>query len=452
MKRRPPWLLLIFLVGGIPHTDAASLLLISIDGLHPDYVTQADKYGLSIPHLRTFLQEGAFAQGVVGVVPTVTYPSHTTLVTGVPPAEHGIIANTPYDPLARNQDGWYWYAEDIRVPTLWQAADKAGISTAGINWSVTVGDRSIRYLLPEFWRAMTADDQKLLRPLSRPDGMLEQLEQELGPYIDGGTDTLESDVVRTKFSASLISRYKPGFTAVHLVALDGAEHHEGPFVAPVFKTLESLDDMIGVLSDAALANDPQTVIAVVSDHGFIATHTAVNLRIRFVDAGLIKLKESVSQFAVPTVESWEAQLWNGGATAAVVLRNPADVRARARVAALLEELRAEPRYGIAKVLGRQEIEKLGGFPEAEFLVEFSPGFYLGSALRGSLLVPATSKGTHGYLPDRKEMHATFMIRGTAIRQAFDLGVVDMRSIAPTLARTLGVELPTARQPALDVFK
>ena len=77
--------------------------MISIDGLRPDYVTAADAHGAKIPNLRRFLKEGAFAQGVVGVIPTVTYPSHTTLITGVSPATHGIFANTTFDPLRENQ-------------------------------------------------------------------------------------------------------------------------------------------------------------------------------------------------------------------------------------------------------------------------------------------------------------------------------------------------------------
>jgi len=68
-----------------------------------------------IPHLRKFLHDGSYAQGVTGVIPTVTYPSHTTLMTGVWPAKHGILANQTFDPLQKNHEGWYWYAEDIRV-------------------------------------------------------------------------------------------------------------------------------------------------------------------------------------------------------------------------------------------------------------------------------------------------------------------------------------------------
>src|SRR5262245_14387024 len=82
--------------------EAAPVLLISLDGMRPDYVTHADEHKLKIPTLRRFMREGAYAEGVIGVAPTMTYPSHTTLVTGVSPAEHGIATNGPFDPMLEN--------------------------------------------------------------------------------------------------------------------------------------------------------------------------------------------------------------------------------------------------------------------------------------------------------------------------------------------------------------
>src|ERR1041384_6174459 len=113
------------------------VVLISIDGLKPDYVLEADKHHLKIPNLRRIVAEGAHASGVTGVLPTVTYPSHTTMVTGVSPARHGIIANSPFDPFSKNLGGWYWYAEAIKVPTLWDVCAKAGLTTSSVDWPVT---------------------------------------------------------------------------------------------------------------------------------------------------------------------------------------------------------------------------------------------------------------------------------------------------------------------------
>jgi predicted AlkP superfamily pyrophosphatase or phosphodiesterase len=429
--------------------NAEPLLIVSIDGLHPSHVIDAERYGVELPHLREFVREGTFATGVVGVLPTVTFPSHTTLVTGASPAEHGIEANTPFDPLNTNRDGWYWYAEDVRVPTLWSAAAARGLATASVNWSVTVANRDIDYLIPEFWRAVNDEDVKLLRALSRPEGLLEDLEAELGPFVNGYDDYLPADVVRTRFAVAMLREHRPDLMAVHLIALDGTEHRDGPWVDSAHRTLEAIDAMVGELAAAALANDANTAIAVVSDHGFLATHTAVNLRVPFVAAGLISLAAPPTVGVAPAIADWQAQVWPSGGTAAVVLRDHDDAALRARVAKLLGELAGEPANGIARVLGGAEVELGGGSPSADFVVEFAPGYYGGTALHGELRTPATSKGTHGYLPERPEMHASFFLKGSGIA-ARNVGVIDMRQIAPTFAAVLGVELPQARLPAVAI--
>src|SRR5664279_1109642 len=107
---------------GAGEATATPVLLISIDGLRPADIANANQRGLHVSTLRRFLKEGAYASDVHGVLPTITYPSHTTLLTGVAPAQHGILSNLTFDPLIKNQQGWYWYAEDIRVATLWDAA------------------------------------------------------------------------------------------------------------------------------------------------------------------------------------------------------------------------------------------------------------------------------------------------------------------------------------------
>src|SRR5258708_31025292 len=125
-----PWLL-----AQTPKPKA--ILLLSIDGLANGYLNDADKYQLKIPTLRRLIADGAHATGVRGVMPTVTYPSHTTLLTGVSPAKHGILQNTTFDPQDRNLGGWYWYSEDIRVPTLWDVAAKAGYAVGSVSWPVS---------------------------------------------------------------------------------------------------------------------------------------------------------------------------------------------------------------------------------------------------------------------------------------------------------------------------
>ena len=164
---------------------AEPVLLISIDGLRPGDVLEADKRGLALPNLRRFLTDGAHASGVTGVLPTLTYPSHTTLMTGVSPAKHGIVSNNSFDPMQINQGGWYWYAQDVKVPMLWDAAAKAGLSTGNIHWPVSVAAKGISWNLPQIWRTGHADDAQLLDALATP-GLKAELERAVGqPYAMG---------------------------------------------------------------------------------------------------------------------------------------------------------------------------------------------------------------------------------------------------------------------------
>jgi predicted AlkP superfamily pyrophosphatase or phosphodiesterase len=81
------------------------LMLVSIDGLKPEAILEAQSHGLKVPNLRALMADGIYATGVRGVLPTLTYPSHMTLITGASPDRHGIYSNRTFDPLRRNDNG-----------------------------------------------------------------------------------------------------------------------------------------------------------------------------------------------------------------------------------------------------------------------------------------------------------------------------------------------------------
>ena len=103
-------LALSLMVGATGAQAARPLLMISIDGLRPGDVLDAKARGVDDPNLQRIAHDGAYAEGVRNALPTVTYPNHTTLVTGAWPALHGIVNNTTFDPLRRDMDSWYWYS------------------------------------------------------------------------------------------------------------------------------------------------------------------------------------------------------------------------------------------------------------------------------------------------------------------------------------------------------
>ena len=198
--------------------------------------------------------------------------------------------------------------------------------------------------------------------------------------------------------------------------------------------------MIGALVAAARRAEPDLVVVVVSDHGFGAVEHDVNLFPAFIDAGLITLDTA------GRISSWEAEPWIAGASAQVVLARPNDETLRAKVKVLLDRLAADPASGVGRVIDRAGIAAMGGrtIPGGEFFVDARIGYEFESRLKGPLVSePPANKGMHGYFPDHPEMRATLIIAGPGLAKHGALGQVDMRDIAPTVARLLGVSLPSA---------
>lgn len=432
------------LVGALPSAASAEpVLLISIDGLQPDDVIEADKRGIDIPNLKRFITQGSYAQGVRGVLPTVTYPSHATLITGVSPSRHGIFGNNSFDPLQMNQGGWYWYASDFKVPTLWDIAAKAKLTTANVHWPVSVNASAVKWNIPQIWRTGHADDAKLMRSLATP-GLIESLESQLGEYAPGIDESITGDETRGRFATAIITREKPYFTTVYLTALDHEQHAKGPDTAAAHAVLKRIDAVVGNIITAQMTARPDSVIAVVSDHGFSKVDTEVNLYRAFIDAGLILLD------ANGKIKDWEASPWNSGGSSAIVLKRPSDQALRARVSELLAQLKSDPKNGIAEIATESRIAQYGANPQASFYVSFAPNAYAGSfkGAAAPLVGPSASRGTHGYFPDKPFMRSSFMIMGKGIQKGRSLGEIDMRAIAPTLAKVMGLTLRDAELPAI----
>ena len=441
-------LLILVSLGGFAQAQQQpnTLMLISLDGCKPEAILDAEAHGLKLPNLRALVREGVYASGVTGVLPTLTYPSHTTLLTGAAPARHGIYANTTFDPLNRNAVGWYWYSEDIRVPTLWDAADAAGLKTANVYWPVSVGAH-IDFNLPQIWRTGMPDDLKLQRALATPN-LIPSLSQQLGkPYPGGEDETIADDETRAAFAIQLLQTRHPAFMTVYLTGLDTEQHKSGPFSAASNSVLERLDTLVGELRAAAEMNAPHhAYVSVVSDHGFAHVDHDVNLYAAFLGAGLLTATKDGK------LADWTASPWPAGGAAAIMLKDPNDTAAQTKVEALLDQLAADPANGIDKILKQPAIREQGGFPEASFFISFKIGYELGYKFTPPLVSEPTNLGMHGYLPSNPEMRSTFILAGPGIPANRSLGNIDMRAIAPTLAHLLHLQLPSAELPPLDFGK
>ena len=412
------------------------LVMVSVDGLMPSAYT-GDSVSRS-PTLKALTEQGAYAEGVIGVLPSVTYASHTTLITGVPPRVHGISGNTVVDPEGKSNYAWYWYSQSIRVPTLIDAAKQRGLTTAAIFWPVSVGMKA-DFLVPEFWRSGSThrSDASLIRALSTP-GLFEGLEASV--KHPAGWPLTDRDL--TDLAVYILTTHKPRVLLLHLGSLDGAEHSAGPGSPRALETLQRIDGYLGevrsAIAQAGLKD--RTDFVIVSDHGFVPIERQLQPNAVFKKEGLLTANEAGA------ITEWRAYFHAEGGSGFVYLKNPDDRALIDRVRGLLDALKADPKNGIASIWSREDLARFGADPNATFGVGMLPGFYSGAA-HDAVSVPTRSRGGHGFDPNLPELHASFIIAGPHAGPGVNLGTVRMTQIAPTLAGLLGVSLsPQADQP------
>jgi predicted AlkP superfamily pyrophosphatase or phosphodiesterase len=297
---------------------------------------------------------------------------------------------------------------------------------------------------------MQPDDLKLQRVLSTP-GQLREYEKKLGPYVTNLGEAIPADWARTKYAADIVRTKHARFLTVHLGALDHVQHDSAPFSPEALAALEEIDKMVGMLKDAMKAETGDAATCIVSDHGFTRVDHVLSLRVAFADAGLITPNTQRASSRAAAVTAWKAQTWESAGSAMVVLKDPNDGATREAVERLLRRLASNPEHGIRAVLDRKEIAALGGAPNAEFVVDMQPNFLIESAMTGPLVRERKPGGAHGYSPTQPEMRASFLIAGPGVREGIDVGDIDMRSIAPTIAAYLGLAFSTAELPALGIF-
>lgn len=411
------------------------VVMISIDGLMPSSYTGQE--GARIPALRALMQGGVWADGVVGVLPTVTYPSHTTLITGVRPAVHGIVDNRILDPEGKSNGAWYWYARQIQAATLVGAVRARGLRAGAVSWPVSIG-LDADYVVPEVWSSQHPQIMFLIKELSRPADLLDSIELAEGRSLEW----IQNDRHRATIAKHVLRTRHPDFFLLHLIDLDGAEHNYGPGSAEATKTLETIDGYVGEIVEtvrqAGLADRAHFVI--VSDHGFLRVEKMLQPNAAFKREGLITVNDRGA------ITDWRAYFHSSGGSGFVYLKDPNDAGLRERVAALLASLKADPGNGIRVVWSRADLDRAGAHPAAAFGLDVVNGFYTGAG-HDALVKAATSRGGHGFAPDRPELHASFILAGPRLAKRGSIGVIRMTQIAPTLARLFEVGLsPQADQP------
>lgn len=429
--------------------QARRVIIISLDGLDARYLQKRDEYGLKIPTLRRLMRDGVMAQ-VVGVYPSVTYPSHTTIVTGATPERHGIYGNDIFEPPDQTQTGgWYWYARAINAETLWEVASKLGLKTAMISWPVSVGAGD--YNFPEIFKIGGTREESLavIKGEARPKGLVEELERH-DPQLYRNQNKDEGDDMRTRFAEYVIAEKKPELVLVHLFDLDHFEHDYGPFTPEAFAMLEKTDGYVArILAAAARAGTmDETTVFIVSDHGFMPVSKRIHPGVILSRAGLMTLREEKdSQGRTRSVVSdWRAAPYISGGSCAIILRDPKDRDAYNKALAAFKDFTNGEGRGTLRVIEEKEARKLGTNPNAALILEAADGYYFSAGYSGEAITSGKLKGQHGFLPSR--YYTSFIASGAGVGRRGTLGTIRLIDEGPTIARLLGFKLRHAEGHAL----
>lgn len=407
------------------------VVLISIDGMRPDFYLDPS---WPAPNLQTLKKEGLYADFVRPVFPSVTYPNHVSMITGALPARHGVYGNTPFEPLGAT-GRWNWQASLIRVPTIFDLVHKAGLTSAAIDWPVTIG-APIDYNIPEIWAVDTTQNSaELVKAVTTPPGLWQEIEQNATGKILGediNSEYLNSDENSGRMAAYIIRKYKPTLVALHLACVDHAQHAWGRQGMGVAVAVAAVDRVIGEVLEALekAGIRESTAVVVTGDHGFVDIHSTLFPNVWLKRAGLLG-----------TGKSWRVKFQSVSGAAYLYLQEKNDsVTARA-VRRVLEGLPSQERR-LFTLLDRHALDGLGADSSALLAISPLPGIAVGGSGEGALLRPAMQGGTHGYLADFPQIMTGFVGWGAGLHKGTVIPEMRMPDIAPVILALLGIPFQT----------
>jgi predicted AlkP superfamily pyrophosphatase or phosphodiesterase len=428
------------------------VVLISVDGLAGYYL---DDPKAEMPTLRKLMAEGARAASMKAVSPTVTWPNHTTLVTGVYPAKHGVVGNNYYDRETHKHvvligDPVFDKEQIVKVPTIYDAAHAAGLKTAGVRWPASRNAKTLDWRLADVPTIdlLTRSATPSLSPELRAAGLWGEVDEAAKTVKDGRW--LAPDETLTKVFNHILTKHRPNFAMLHLFEVDHNEHFKGPRSPGAYAAIKANDACVGEVWETLKREFPgKATLFVVSDHGFSPINKIVLPNVVLRKAHL--LNEVVGDKKDDTKASVRVVV-QGGSTMVYILDQANRTEIAEKIKAAFNGIE-----GVAKVLGPEETASYGIAdpkvdPHAPDMMIFAQlGYAFGDTAAGDLPfeVKPERKGSHGHDPNLPELHASFIAWGAGIKPGVKLGEISNTSVTPTIAKIMGLQMQNLDGKPLD---
>jgi predicted AlkP superfamily pyrophosphatase or phosphodiesterase len=402
------------------------VIIISIDGFASFYWHDP---AVRLPVLRGLADRGVVAGGMETVFPSTTWPAHVSLVTGVSPRAHGVVANhilnrqtlTPEDLTG---DPIYDAPALLRAPTIYDRAHAAQLRTAAIDWPATRNATTLDFNLPFF------KDQRVFETQTAT-AVWEEL-RALGYPLDRQGEWAQlpkrfyKDEMVASIAAHVARHHEPALLLVHFLCADSFQHLYGPRSPEAYWALEYIDGLIGrFLASLPVTTMDHTSVFVVSDHGFLSSTREIRPNVRLRRLGALRDARFVM---------------NHGAGA--LYRLGADERGLGQLAGEIEKM-----DGVSGMWSAGDYPALGlpaptdHHQVADVIFEAAPGYSFGDADAGDdEHGPPKYLGTHGQRPTYADNTAFFLAAGAGIARGREIASIRSRDVAPTVARVLGLVL------------
>ncbi|TVV31924.1 alkaline phosphatase family protein [Weissella cibaria] len=394
-----------------------------------------------LPNLSALVAGGTWVRDVKGVYPSITYPSHTSIITGTYPKTHGVVNATLMQPERVSPD-WYWYAKHIKVPTVYDLAREAGMTTAAFLWPVTAGAHinwNIAEIFPNrIWTNQYTTSLRASSPL-----FLLQMDRKFG-HLRNGIQQPELDNFITAAAADTIRTKKPNLTLVHLVDMDSHRHRYGVRTQQAWDALDRLDkhvgDLIQATKDAGIFEE--TDFMILGDHYQQNVSKMIHLNMLFANRGWLKATRNGR-----VARNWQVIAKHTDGATYIYLKD----------STLLDQVKdvVKDVSGVKAIYEHHDIVTFGADPAAALMIEGEKGYYFTDETRRPAVVEEVTnemlergevdryKGTHGYHPDNDDYTTTLILNGPDIKagQVLDLDV-DLTDEGPTMAHLLNLRFQT----------
>lgn len=406
MRRRPKrssavtgahWLTAALLAAALAHTacmpargrdqPTRTLVLLSIDGFRHDFRDRG-----RTPHLDALAARGIVAERLQPVFPTKTFPNHFTIVTGLYPERHGLVANTMYDPEfdatyslgnRREVGDARWYDAE----PIWVTAERRGIPTAPVFWPGS--EAPIGGIRPTWWEPFDGS----LTDVQRVDRLLELLDEPEGA--------------------------RPRFLTLYFNSVDDAAHRYGPLPSPQLRrAVEAVDRAVGRVLDGLAQRQllASTDLVVISDHGMASSsRERVILIDRFLDL----------QAANPVDWDPVLALWPSPEVEEEVFRSLAGAHPRLRVYRRTD-IPASLHYS-----DHRRVPPIIAIADEGWAVTTSSHF--------SECESCFTGGNHGFDPSAESMGGIFIAAGPSFRRGLRLASIESIVLYQVMTTILGVE-------------